>query len=104
MGVQYCRIDISARQLDSNEMQTLGLFEVKNRLSELCERVSREGEPLVVTRHGRPLVRIVPYEEGGKGDSVWRTVEECRQRYGPLTEEFELPTREVGKNRGDPLA
>jgi len=85
-------------------MKECGIFEAKNRFSELCETVAREGEPLVVTRHGAPLVRIVPFDGGSGGASVWDTVKECRERYGPLSDEFVLPDRRVSENRPDPLA
>jgi len=41
-------------------MKSIGLFEAKTKLSEICERVSRTGESVVVTRRGEPLVHIVP--------------------------------------------
>lgn len=85
-------------------MKTLGIFEVKNKLSEVCEDVSRGGEALVVTRHGKPIVRIVPYLQPEPEHSVWGSVAECQAKYGLLTDEFELPSREVSANRGDPLA
>lgn len=85
-------------------MKTLGIFEVKNKLSEVCETVATEHEPCVVTRHGKPLVKIVPYLESEGVRSVWDSVEECQAKYGKLTDSFELPPREVAENRGDPLA
>ncbi len=85
-------------------MKTLGIFETKNRLSELCEEVAAHGDSLVVTRHGKPLVRIVPYKEPDGDSVVWGSVAECQAKYGPLLDEFELPTREVNENRPDPLA
>lgn len=85
-------------------MQTIGIFEAKNKLSEICEAVATGRESLVVTRHGKPLVRIVPYDELEPAQSVWGSVEECQAKYGPITEEFDLPLREVAENRGDPLA
>ncbi|MCH8514201.1 MAG: type II toxin-antitoxin system Phd/YefM family antitoxin [Kiritimatiellae bacterium] len=81
----------------------MGIFEVKNKLSEVCEDVSIRGNDVVVTRHGKPLVRIIPYEEPGPEQSVWGTVAECRAKYGPLTEDFDPPPREVKSNREDPL-
>ena len=84
-------------------MKTLGLFETKNRLSELCEQVASTHEPLVVTRHGKPLVHIVPATVGGKSASVWDTVAESRAKYGALTDELPLPTRKVSNNRTSPL-
>ena len=85
-------------------MKSLGIFDTKNRLSELCEEVARGEGPLVVTRHGKPLVRIVPYQSGDSRESVWDTVEECRGRYGPIEDELELPDRDPARNRPDPLA
>jgi prevent-host-death family protein len=82
-------------------MKTLGLFDTKNRLSEICDQVARTGEPCTVTRRGKPLVRIVPAEDSG--GSVWDTVEESRARYGPLTEELELPSRDPSRNRPTPF-
>lgn len=82
-------------------MKSLGLFDTKNRFSEICDRVAQTGEPCTVTRRGRPLVRIVPVDE--TPSSIWDTVEESRRRYGPLKEEIELPSRRVRKNRPPPL-
>ena len=41
-------------------MKSVGLFEAKTRLSEICEQVSKTGEAVTVTRRGKPLVRIDP--------------------------------------------
>jgi len=85
-------------------MKSLGLFETKNRLSEICAEVAETGEPLVVTRRGKPLVRIVPESTQGKPESVWQTVKEARKKYGDLPDDLELPPRGPGANRPDPLA
>jgi prevent-host-death family protein len=37
----------------------IGVFDAKARLSELIDR-ALSGETIVVTRHGRPVVRLVP--------------------------------------------
>ena len=84
-------------------MKAVGIFEAKNRLSELCEGVAAQGDPLVITRHGKPLVRIVPYQESMPSSTVWGSVAECRASYGPLEDDFELPVRDVARNRKDPL-
>lgn len=44
-------------------MKTIGLFEAKTKLSEICGEVSDKGDPVVITRRGRPLVRIEPVRE-----------------------------------------
>ena len=38
---------------------TFGLFEAKNRLSELVDRAAR-GEEIVITRRGEEVARLVP--------------------------------------------
>jgi prevent-host-death family protein len=85
-------------------MKSLGIFETKNRLSEICEDVASRKDTVVVTRHGKPLVRIVPYEDTERASSVWGSVHECNERYGPLEDEFVLPTRKLEENRQDPLS
>lgn len=40
-------------------MTTVGIFEAKNRLSELVERASR-GEEIVITRRGEHVARLMP--------------------------------------------
>ena len=42
-------------------MTTVGIFEAKNRLSELVERAAR-GEEIVITRRGEQVARLVPPE------------------------------------------
>ena len=80
----------------------MGLFETKNKLSEVCDQVARTSEPVVVTRHGEPLVKIVPCEPQTSKQSVWSRVQESRRKYGPIEEEFELPERSI-QSRPDPL-
>ena len=40
-------------------MTTVGIFEAKNRLSELVERAAR-GEEIVITRRGVQVARLMP--------------------------------------------
>ena len=40
-------------------MITVGAFEAKTRLSALLERVAA-GEEIVITKHGKPVARLVP--------------------------------------------
>ena len=40
-------------------METMGIFEAKTHLSLLLERVA-QGEEIVITRHGKPLARLIP--------------------------------------------
>lgn len=38
---------------------SVGAYDAKTRLSELLDRVER-GEQIVITRHGKPIARLVP--------------------------------------------
>ena len=38
---------------------SVGAYDAKTRLSELLDRVA-SGEQIVITRHGRPIARLVP--------------------------------------------
>ena len=40
-------------------MQSIGAYEAKTYLPRLLDRVAR-GESLTITRHGRPVARLVP--------------------------------------------
>jgi prevent-host-death family protein len=74
-------------------MSTVTALEAKTRFGELLDRVAR-GEEIVITRHDKPVARIVP--EGGRSmEKVRRAVADLRalrdeiaQRKGfkPLTD------------------
>jgi prevent-host-death family protein len=72
-------------------MKTIGIFEAKTRLSEICDEVARSGVGVVVTRRGKPLVRIDPV--AADRFSVWEDREEYIAREGRLREEFDVPSR-----------
>lgn len=42
-----------------SEMRTVGAFEAKTQLSNLLDVVER-GEEVLITRHGKPVARLVP--------------------------------------------
>jgi len=44
-------------------MKTAGIFEAKTKFSQLCDEVARTGESVMVTRRGKPLVRIDPIDD-----------------------------------------
>ena len=43
-------------------METVGLFDAKTHLSELIARAER-GEEVVITRHNKPVAKLVPITE-----------------------------------------
>lgn len=54
-------------------MATVTAFEAKTRFGELLERVAK-GEEVVITRHDKPVARLVP-EGVERQDDVRRSVE-----------------------------
>jgi prevent-host-death family protein len=72
-------------------MPTVTALEAKTRFGELLERV-RRGEEIVITRHDRPVARMIP--EGG------RSLEQVRQAVAALREvQGAIRTRTHGKAR-----
>lgn len=45
-------------------MRSVGVLEAKTNLSTLLEEVLASGEPIIITRHGKPVARLAP--EGGR--------------------------------------
>ena len=76
-------------------MNAIGLFEAKTKFSEICARVAAKGETVVVTRRGRPLVKIEPIPAAkGRPVSVWDRRVEFEKKHGRFTEDFTLPPGE----------
>ena len=48
-------------------MRTIGAHEAKTHLPRLLDEVER-GNTVVITRYGRPIARIVPYDEAECSD------------------------------------
>ncbi len=58
-------------------MAQITAFEAKTRFGELLNRVA-QGEEVVITRHGKPVARVVP-EAAQRFDDVRRAVEGLRE-------------------------
>jgi prevent-host-death family protein len=59
-------------------MESIGAFDAKTRLSELLARAAG-GESFVITKHGRPVARLVP--EGGTDPSRASVAAERLRRF-----------------------
>ncbi len=60
-------------------MRTVGLFEAKQKLSELVGR-AQEGEKIGITRHGRLAAILVPAAPEGSLQDVFEDIERIRRR------------------------
>ncbi len=59
-------------------MNTIGVFDAKNRLTALIDDVERGGEEVVITRRGKPVARLVPVEEGFNRARAAQAAEDLR--------------------------
>lgn len=68
----------------------VGAFEAKNTLGSLLDRVER-GEEIVITRHGKPVARLVPNDVGQTNnidkDQVEAAFDRLRERARRLARE-----------------
>lgn len=60
-------------------MRTVGLFEAKQKLSELVER-AREGEKIGITRRGTLAAVLVPAAPEASLEDIFRDIEKIRKR------------------------
>jgi prevent-host-death family protein len=64
-------------------MRTVGLFEAKQKLSELVERAS-EGESIGITRRGKLAAVIAPAHSTVDVKAIFAEIEQIRKRVKPL--------------------
>jgi prevent-host-death family protein len=57
----------------------IGAFEAKNKLSWLLDRVE-QGEEIIITRHGRPVARMVPTNAGVDRSQAQAALQRMRDR------------------------
>jgi prevent-host-death family protein len=57
----------------------VGAFEAKNKLSALLDRVE-QGEEIVITRHGRPIAKLVPANAGIDRSQAQAALQRMRDR------------------------
>lgn len=83
-------------------MITVGAFEAKTKFSELLDRVER-GEEVVVTRHGKPVAKIVSSPAGSRQSSrdlkaeIMELRERLRREGVSFTREGILALRDEGR-------
>ena len=78
-------------------MRDVQASEAKTHLPQLLDAVER-GETLRITRHGRPIARIVPEMDRRQddADAAIASIKALRQRTGKITLDEILATRHAG--------
>jgi prevent-host-death family protein len=70
-------------------MESVGIFEAKTHLSALVDRVEL-GEEIVITRHGKPVARLMPVADDERADRLKaiRELKDFRAEHPLSTEEI----------------
>ena len=92
-------------------LKTVGIFEAKTRLSEICAEVAESGDTVIISKRGEPMVEVRALRqpkqeiETEEKEGILDCLDRCRERFGALEEEFEIPEwpAEVRFNERDPL-
>jgi prevent-host-death family protein len=80
----------------------VGAFEAKNTLGSLLDRVER-GEEIVITRHGKPVARLVASASGIDRASAKAAAERIRARAERLSSErFDWGDLKTDRDEGRP--
>ncbi len=79
-------------------MQTIQASEAKTKFLRILDEVER-GESIIVTRHGKPIARIVPEAEVDRArvERAFEGIHALRQRIGKLSLEEILSARDEGR-------
>jgi prevent-host-death family protein len=84
-------------------MREIGAFEAKNKLSMLLDWVEA-GEEVLITRHGRPVARLVPDRPGLDADKARAAAARIRARAATLSggRSFEWDEWKAFRDEGRP--
>jgi prevent-host-death family protein len=83
-------------------MTEVGAFEAKNKLGSLLDRVEN-GEEVVITRHGKPVARLVPNRPGSNLALAGAAVSRIRARAAALRSgRFEWSEWKAMRDEGRP--
>jgi prevent-host-death family protein len=82
-------------------MHAIGAFEAKNTLGTLLDRVEN-GEEIVITRHGRPVARLVPNGGGIDRAQALAAGERIRARAAQVKGGFDWVSLKADRDAGRP--
>jgi prevent-host-death family protein len=82
-------------------MLQIGAFEAKNTLGSLLDKVE-DGEEIVITRHGRPVARLVPNSGAVDRTQAMAAAERIRARAKILGGGFDWEALKRDRDEGRP--
>jgi prevent-host-death family protein len=90
-----------ARIDDGAHMFEIGAFEAKNTLGALLDRVM-QGEEIIITRHGKPVARLVPNSGRIDRSQAIAAMERIRTRAKSLKIGFDWEALKADRDAGRP--
>lgn len=82
-------------------MLEIGAFEAKNTFGALLDRVEH-GEEIIITRHGKPVARLVPNAGGIDQVGARAAAERIRARAESLKARFDWDALKADRDAGRP--
>ena len=82
-------------------MREIGAFEAKNTLGALLDRVL-QGEEIVITRHGKPVARLVPNSGRIDQSQAKAAIERIRKRAQSVKAGFDWDKVKADRDAGRP--
>lgn len=82
-------------------MNAIGAFEAKNTLGSLLDRVE-SGEEIVITRHGKPVARLVPNQGGIDRGPARAAAERIAARAATVKGGFDWESLKADRDAGRP--
>jgi len=82
-------------------MLEIGAFEAKNKLGTLLDRVEH-GEEILITRHGKPVARLVPTASRIDKQQARAALQRIRRRVGKLKEASDWTVVKADRDAGRP--
>lgn len=82
-------------------MSEIGAFEAKNSLGALLDRVA-QGEEIVITRHGKPVARLVPNVGRIDRAQAQAAVARLRARARSMKTKFDWESVKADRDAGRP--
>ena len=79
----------------------IGAFEAKNKLGMLLDRVEN-GEEIIITRHGKPVARLVPNAARIDKTQARAALDRIRSRAGFLKGSFNWAALRADRDAGRP--
>lgn len=73
-------------------MKTVGLFEAKTRLSELCREVAETGQGILIEKRGVPIAELVPPQRPkSRRSGILRDLARFNTENPPVPDEPDFP-------------